>query len=121
MALAFERSSAEQDKQEDENDDVKLWEREETPLLKIPLPSTNNTTSNPQPVVPPKILLLRQFGSDATEFGIHSCVWDSGIALLHFLAERYNIDGSAYKQFSSSNSTLVVDLGAGTGVVGLGM
>ena len=86
---------------EDSNTDdnhVELWTREETPLLKIR-------------VTPCKHVQIAQFGSDDDRWGIYSCIWDGGLGLIAYL-RKYPV---------SSKDALVIDLGSGTGVVGLGM
>ncbi len=89
-------------------EEVQLWEREETSLLEIPLPRPSEESK--------KSILLRQYGSNDNRFGIHSCVWDSGIAFIHFLAERYNkirtknSDTVDELVFMSTKNNLVIDV-----------
>jgi hypothetical protein len=102
-----------------EEEEFQLWEREETSLLEIPLPRPLDEAK--------KSILLRQYGSNDNRFGIHSCVWDSGIAFIYFLAERYNkirtknSDTEDELVLMSTKNTLVIDVGSGTGVAGLGV
>ena len=91
---------------DDNENEVKLWEREETTVLEIPVFRT---------ALPPKILRIRQYVSDDDRFGIHSCVWDGWVACLHFLAERHS------RETVDADGSLIVDLGSGTGIVGFGM
>jgi predicted nicotinamide N-methyase len=50
-------------------------------------------------------MTLRQFGSADPNWGIHSSVWDGGLALARYL--------------ELSESDLVIDMGSGTGIVGI--
>lgn len=106
-------------KKVEEEEEVKLWEREETSLLEIPLPRSLEDSTNS--------ILLKQYGSNDSRFGIHSCVWDSGIAFIYFLAERYNMIRTKASDteddffLMSTKNTLIIDVGSGTGVAGLGV
>ena len=82
-----------------ESDTVNLWDREELPLLSITINDDDG-----------KLLQLKQYGSDNDQWGIHSCLWDGGIGMLAYI-----------KQYPINSTALIVDLGAGTGIVGLGM
>jgi predicted nicotinamide N-methyase len=85
---------------DDDDNQVELWSREETPLLEIDIGNS-------------AVLRLRQYGSHDDRWGIHSCVWDGGLALLLYFSQCYAQD--------NSQRSVVLDLGAGTGIVGLGM
>ena len=87
-----------------ENDTINLWDREELPLLSITINDDDNETNNG------KLLQLKQYGSDDDQWGIHSCLWNGGIGMLSYL-----------KQHPINSTALIIDLGAGTGIVGLGM
>jgi predicted nicotinamide N-methyase len=93
MAISSSCSDDDDDDDDDDNE-VTLWTREEMSLLQVDIGNT--------------VLRLRQYGSDDDRWGIHSCVWDGGLALLFYFSQH----GAA---------EVVLDLGAGTGVVGLGM
>ncbi|KAI2503920.1 lysine methyltransferase [Fragilaria crotonensis] len=82
----------------DEDNVVELWVREETPLLKVR-------------VAPNQHIQIAQYGSDDDRWGIYSCVWDGGLGLVDYFRRHEGF----------SRDALVVDLGSGTGVVGLGM
>lgn len=82
----------------EEDNDVELWVREETSRLKVR-------------VTPNQHILIAQYGSDDDRWGIYSCIWDGGLGLIEYF--RMN------EEFS--RETLVLDLGSGTGVVGIGM
>ena len=82
----------------DEDNDVELWVREETPLLRVR-------------VSPNQHLLIAQYGSDSDRWGIYSCIWDGGLGLVEYFRTNEGF----------SRDALVIDLGSGTGVVGLGM
>lgn len=81
-----------------DDDHVDLWGREESPKLSITVDSLQSQ------------IHLLQYGSNDHRWGIHSCLWDGGIGMLCYLREHQMADAA-----------LVIDLGAGTGIVGLGM
>ena len=85
---------------DDDDSQVELWTREETPLLEIDIGNS-------------VVLRLRQYGSHDDRWGIHSCVWDGGLALLLYFSQC--------NTQNNSQRSVVLDLGAGTGIVGLGM
>jgi predicted nicotinamide N-methyase len=117
------------DVDDDEDDDnvVDLWETEEQDMVEIRLPnnsdaidgaascSDNGSTSR-------ATLQLRQYGSSDSKWGIHSTIWDGGLALAVYLADQYR-----YRQPNSNSSVsahswkglTLIDLGSGTGLVGL--
>jgi predicted nicotinamide N-methyase len=82
----------------DEDNVVELWVREETPLLKVR-------------VAPNEHIQIAQYGSDDDRWGIYSCIWDGGLGLVEYFRKNEGL----------SRDALVLDLGSGTGVVGLGM
>jgi len=77
----------------EDEDKVTLWEREENPLLCIQLTDEN-------------VLSVRQYISHDDRWGIYSQVWDGGIAMVKYLIDS-GIHGTC------------LDLGSGTGIVGL--
>ena len=84
------------------DDEVVLWEDlEEKEMLAIPL-------------VADEVLNLRQFVSADDRWGIHSSVWEGGLAILAFLLQKNG-------RYSGDRFDLVIDLGSGTGVAGLGL
>jgi predicted nicotinamide N-methyase len=96
--LIMASTSSSSDDDDDDGNQVKLWTREETSLLQV---NVGNT-----------VLRLRQYGSDDDRWGIHSCVWDGGLALLDYFSQV---------QHGGAVADVVLDLGAGTGIVGLGL
>jgi predicted nicotinamide N-methyase len=83
---------------DDDDSDIILWQDlEERELVEIPI--SNESTP----------LRLRQYVSHDDRWGIHSSVWEGGLALLAYLSETHN-----------QRDALIIDLGAGTGIVGLG-
>jgi hypothetical protein len=134
----------------DEVMEVSLWEDEEQDLVEIHLPtipasSSTNASGNDNDDTPTtttaitsrssSILKLRQYGSADDRWGIHSTIWDGGLALTAFLASHY------YSYYTSTGGTgkgitnnknnknnngkdhggaiTLIDLGSGTGLVGL--
>ena len=92
------------------DNEIELWTREETPQLKIPI--TEKTS-----------IQLKQRTSDDDRWGIYSTVWDGGVGTLTYLTKRYLYSNDETSNVSSSieKSTLLLDVGSGTGIVGLGM
>lgn len=84
---------------------VSLWEREESTLLTLHISDGLE-------------LLLRQYPSQDNRWGIHSSVWDGGIATLAFLEQQVT---NANLSYNSNDRVCVLDLGSGTGIVGLGL
>lgn len=84
---------------DDRTDDykVELWTREETPMLTVRVATDQSVR-------------IAQYGSDDARWGIYSCIWDGGLGLIAYLR----------KNPALSKNALVIDLGSGTGVVGLG-
>jgi Lysine methyltransferase len=108
---------------EDKNDaTIHLFEQEERDFIEIRL--TAEVAS---------VLRLRQFGSHDDRWGIHSTVWDGGIALLQYVATHYEpirqliphrvevSDESSLCQCRCTDAVYVLDLGSGTGITGLGI
>ena len=77
---------------------VDLWTREETPMLTVRVSTEGQS------------LRIAQYGSDDARWGIYSCIWDGGLGLIAYLRKNPVL----------SKDALVIDLGSGTGVVGLG-
>jgi hypothetical protein len=120
-----------------ENDDVvDLWAREETPVLTLPLPLTSVEGDAEKEL--PSTLQLRQYGSQEETWGIHGTVWDGGIALISYISTCWQQqptkpradcgdEDSKQRSFSSQSGKIppqsytVIDLGSGTGCVGLGL
>jgi predicted nicotinamide N-methyase len=85
---------------EDEDNEVVLWQDlEERETVEIPIVDDSSS-----------IITLRQYISSDDRWGIHSSVWEGGLALLAYL-----------QQHPVPKDTLIVDLGSGTGIVGLGL
>jgi len=97
------RSSPVTNSEDDENT-LNIWGREESPFISLP-------------ILPLKELKLGQYGSSDERWGIHSCVWDGGVGALAFFA------GGLAGQLPSPPRPppLLLDIGSGTGVVGLGL
>jgi predicted nicotinamide N-methyase len=81
---------------DDVDDEISLFEQESTDVLEI------------------GELRFRQYNDE--KWGIHSWVWDGGIALLQYVIEHYIEDATR-----DGKRPLVIDLGSGTGVTGLGI
>ena len=111
---------------------IDLWSREETPVITIELQardaisnvgkSIEDDDRKKESTMPNRNMKLRQYVSDDTRWGIFSCVWDGGLALLAYLSfygknnnERQVKMGEDMELFP-----LVIDVGSGTGVVGIG-
>jgi predicted nicotinamide N-methyase len=60
----------------------------------------------------PQSLQLRQYNTSHDSWGIYSTVWDGGIALLKYVCDQYS---DVWDQMR------LLDLGSGTGIVGLGV
>jgi predicted nicotinamide N-methyase len=104
-----ERQLSKVAQQEGDDDDedaivVSLFQREESEFLDVHL-SRDYT-------LPP--LRLRQHNSHDHQWGIYSSVWDGGIGMVAWLKHQTKYDQDAYWR-----RTIVVDLGSGTGIVGL--
>jgi Lysine methyltransferase len=86
--------------QQDDIEDchVDLWTREETPLINVR-------------ISPFQYLQISQYGSYDHRWGIYSCIWDGSLGLVEYF--RRNID--------IPKTSLVIDLGSGTGIVGIAM
>jgi len=82
-----------------DGNEIALFEQEEAELLSIQL-------------LDKRVLHLTQHNTQHDGWGIHSTVWAGGIALLRYLSDRYHDD---WKKLT------VIDLGSGTGIVGLGV
>ena len=98
---------------DDDDDELELWTREETPLLSVSICSSEQLVKGESTFID---IHLRQFGSSDDQknrCGIHSCVWDGGLGLVAYL--RDNLPTLA------QDGTLYIDLGSGTGVVGIGI
>jgi hypothetical protein len=79
------------------------------------------------------ILKLRQYGSTDDRWGIHSTIWDGGLALTAYLASHYysyytgtgSNDAGTINNAKNMNGRdhgggiTLIDLGSGTGLVGL--
>lgn len=96
-ANEFERTNNEQSRDDEVGQPV-LFDREETDVLTISLTSRQS-------------LKIRQFPSSDDRWGIHSCVWDGGLALIAYLS----VAKTRWEE------TSLIDLGSGTGIVGLGV
>ncbi|KAL7566989.1 hypothetical protein ACA910_019917 [Epithemia clementina (nom. ined.)] len=116
--------------------EVVLFEVEERDFVEILLPTNsdkNNTVGNgvvaetrtARPIqgdcgnsISTK-LVLGQYNSHHKDWGIHSTVWEGGLALLCYLIDRWrNHQATAISPLSFD---VLLDLGSGTGLVGLGM
>jgi predicted nicotinamide N-methyase len=130
---------------DDVNDVVSLWEDEERKLVEIQLPVCVSSLTFPSAATAitssssstnDRILTLRQYGSADDRWGIHSTIWDGGLALTAYLASHYysyhtdtETDGTGTTPIknntSNSNNSqrgggvTLIDLGSGTGLVGL--
>lgn len=129
------------------NDDdiaIHLFEQEEQSVLEIGLRivldedvRVDASTKNQHPRGCPQ-LKLRQFGSNDARWGIHSSVWDGGIALLHYVATHWEPVTQLLKQEQHhgreqkgkyipgepeelQSAAVVIDVGSGTGICGLGI
>lgn len=127
-------------------DDAKihLFEQQEQDLLEIQLSSSSSSSSglssSSSSSVANHTLRIRQFGSSDNRWGIHSSVWDGGIALLKYVSTyweplvqlrrqrlvRNNSNEARHKKLPAEEdddhtSLLVIDLGSGTGITGLGI
>ena len=121
---------------------VNLFEVEEREVVEIPLPSrfvgahkTNDVPVAPLSAAstvtesrgidkehkrdckgqghPPYSLSLGQYNSYHKDWGIYSTIWDGGLALMYYLLDRWSP--------SSGHCDILLDLGSGTGLVGLGV
>lgn len=90
----------------EDDDVVQLWTREETPMIEVPITDEN-------------ALKFKQHISDDERWVIYSTVWDGGVGTLACLVNRHNqnelINGH------ETSYTLILDIGSGTGIVGIGM
>jgi hypothetical protein len=77
---------------------VDLWTREETPIINLK-------------ISPNYHLQISQYGSHDHRWGIYSCIWDGSLGLVEYFRRNKDI----------SKSSLVIDLGSGTGIVGIAM
>jgi uncharacterized membrane protein YbaN (DUF454 family) len=105
-----EMAKAETDQTADDDNNVALWEREESPLLTLRISECLELT-------------LRQYPSKDERWGIHSCVWDGGIATLAYLMQSLDqcANHTVTPLYQSNHQVLLLDLGSGTGIVGLGL
>jgi predicted nicotinamide N-methyase len=105
----------------DKNDcTIHLFEQEERDFIEIRLSPAATSA-----------LRLRQFGSHDDRWGIHSTVWDGGVALLQYVATHYEpvrrrIPNSVEEEGTDhcgrgTDAVYVLDLGSGTGITGLGI
>jgi predicted RNA methylase len=127
-----------------EDDEIHLFEQEEQELLEIALVRPRNVTpdlallladdhhDSAAGVLYAPILQLRQYPSSSEQWGIHSSVWDGGIALLCYVATHWDpvmkqileMQRPIYASAAAGNRysrSYIIDLGAGTGVTGLGL
>jgi predicted RNA methylase len=124
-----------------DDDEIHLFEQEEQELLEIALVRPRNVAlANGQydtvvMVQNAPILQLLQYPSSSEQWGIHSSVWDGGIALLCYVATHWDpvvqqiLEVNCRPSFQASDTTMenryskpyIIDLGAGTGVTGLGL
>jgi Lysine methyltransferase len=130
-----------------DGDEIHLFEQEEQELLEIALVLPRNVTpgrtqasddndSIRNDAAP--ILRLRQYPSTSEQWGIHSSVWDGGIALLYYVAAHWDPvveqilagqqqqrspcnEGATPMSQNRDSRPYIIDLGAGTGVTGLGL
>jgi predicted nicotinamide N-methyase len=89
------------------DNEVSLFEVEDTALVHVVLPCAYSDSGTR--------LALAQYTTAHDDWGMFSTVWDGGLGLLAYLSLVYNT-----KQEDWSGVTLL-DLGAGTGLVGLGV
>lgn len=110
---------------DDDNNDIALFDQEETELLTIYCYNdvTTTTPTNQLDIKDeiknnnnPIILHLNQYNSNDNRWGIYSCVWDGGIALLYYMNLLIK-----EKQQQEQQQLMLLDLGSGTGVVGIGI
>ena len=108
--------------EDDDKDDntINLFEQEERDLVEIQLTPAAS------------VLRLRQFGSHDDRWGIHSTVWEGGVALLHYavthyepiamlIQQKFRENGEVARPHGVDESLFVLDLGSGTGITGLGI
>ena len=104
-------------------EEVMLWQDlEEREMVTIPIPGCISNG-----------LTLRQYVSADDRWGIHSSIWEGGLALLAYLHRCYfsmttttattttRMTSSSSYPSDTPKSPLFLDLGSGTGIVGLGM
>ena len=137
------RSDALVCKTDDDDDDslkIVLFDIEERQVVDIELPVGNNATETTAAgsgttTRDPTTLSLRQYNSQHAEWGIHSTIWDGGLALLVYLLDRCNNknnnNSTSQESCTSTDNTnhslsagqwdFMLDLGSGTGLVGLGI
>jgi Lysine methyltransferase len=77
---------------------VDLWTREETPLISVK-------------ISPCEDIQISQYGSNDHRWGIYSCIWDGSLGLIEYVRRNIEIP----------KTSLVIDLGSGTGIVGIAM
>jgi predicted nicotinamide N-methyase len=121
-ALAGERREyprKEKDEDEENHVDVpalSLFQREESEFVDVHL---FKRTPVSIPESPARALKLRQYNTSDSRWGIYSSVWDGGlgmVAWLHYRTRWMDPDNAAASYWAR---TVVVDLGSGTGIVGL--
>jgi predicted nicotinamide N-methyase len=83
---------------DDEDCRLDLWTREENPIVSVKISYS-------------QYLQISQYGSHDHRWGIYSCIWDGSLGLVEYF--RQNID--------IPKASLVIDLGSGTGIVGIAM
>lgn len=126
----------------DVDNELNLFSREEKPLLCIAINCDNiklnnaahdkeeecfKTTTN-------SILRLKQFNTNHDSWGIHSTVWEGGLATLAYIIHQTKeFDYDKHSSHSllplmclnnkqkERKKTIILDLGSGTGIVGLGV
>lgn len=124
--LEMNQASSIDDDGDDNNEQndckVHLFEQEEREFIEIRL---NMAAAS--------VLRLRQYGSHDERWGIHSTVWDGGVALLQHVTTHYepirrlipfqfeSSDEISRGRVESMDTVYVLDLGSGTGVTGLGI
>lgn len=86
---------------QDEDNEISLFEQEESELLTIHCDDSATA------------LRLRQYNSSDPRWGIYSCVWDGGIALWYYISMK--------QQHHKCSNMMLLDLGSGTGIVGIGV
>jgi predicted nicotinamide N-methyase len=113
---------------DDEGDDpvdvvssLSLFQREESEFVDVRLfrgssraPSAADVDAA-RPESPSRTLRLRQYNTSDSRWGIYSSVWDGGLGMVAWLHRRTQRQDAA----SYWSRTVVVDLGSGTGIVGL--
>jgi hypothetical protein len=97
--IDHEDDGDDQEKAEDNDNSVHLFEEEEQDFLIVP-------------VTPDVSLRVRQYNSHHDNWGIYSTVWEGGYALIDYMRD-------CLAPHSDRHPTVVFDVGSGTGIVGL--